>query len=512
MMPLTVQTICAAVGGTVLQSSGAALRDVTTDSRRVPQEALFIPLVGERFDGHAYIEKALEAGAAGCLTAKTPEALLPGKFYIQVPDTRLALKALAAWYRGQFRLPVVQVTGSVGKTTTKEMIAAVLTQKYETLRTEGNLNNDIGAPLTLLRLMPEHEAAVIETGMNHFGEIRYLGEMVRPDIAVITNVGDAHIENLGNTRQGILQAKCEIFENLTPEGVAVLNGDDELLNTVTLPQIILRCGEGEHCEVRVTDIDDRGLEGVACTVTTAKAAYRLETSAPGRHMVYPMAMAAAIGERLGLTAAEIVFLAFEGVELLVERLFLLLEAALLLLQVSAALLDFLFVFGSGFMNFLFRFHEHLALLILAALDGFVDDTRCFGFCASDLTLRDFLAIEHADQKEDKCYNQQSCDEQDVTIPFHCRNTPPVLQIGCVCHEKVMLPPATPMHRANKQIHCLLYRFTSRKSSNYAGKIVSLQENLCKAYKALTTCSRNDRIIMSWKRNSFSVFNLIDTRV
>ena len=267
MMPLTVQTICAAVGGTVLQSSGAAVRDVTTDSRCVPQEALFIPLVGERFDGHAYIEKALEAGAAGCLTAKTPEALLPGKFYIQVPDTRLALKALAAWYRGQFRLPVVQVTGSVGKTTTKEMIAAVLTQKYETLRTEGNLNNDIGAPLTLLRLMPEHEAAVIETGMNHFGEIRYLGEMVRPDIAVITNVGDAHIENLGNTRQGILQAKCEIFENLTPEGVAVLNGDDELLNTVTLPQIILRCGEGEHCEVRVTDIDDRGLEGIACTVT-----------------------------------------------------------------------------------------------------------------------------------------------------------------------------------------------------------------------------------------------------
>lgn len=156
MMPLTVQTICAAVGGTVLQSSGAAVRDVTTDSRRVPQEALFIPLVGERFDGHAYIEKALEAGAAGCLTAKTPETLLPGKFYIQVPDTRLSLKALAAWYRGQFRLPVVQVTGSVGKTTTKEMIAAVLTQKYETLRTEGNLNNDIGAPLTLLRLMPEH--------------------------------------------------------------------------------------------------------------------------------------------------------------------------------------------------------------------------------------------------------------------------------------------------------------------------------------------------------------------
>lgn len=305
MTPLTVGELCDAVGGTVLQSGGAAVTGVTTDSRSVPEGALFIPLVGERFDGHAYIDKALSAGAAGCLTAQAPETLLPGKFYIRVSDTRLALKALAAWYRGQFRLPVVQVTGSVGKTTTKEMIASVLSRRYDTLRTEGNFNNDIGTPLTLLRLMPEHEAAVIETGMNHFGEIRYLGEMVRPDIAVITNVGDAHIENLGNTRQGILQAKCEIFENLTPEGVAVLNGDDELLNTVTLPQIILRCGEGEHCDVRVTDIDDRGLEGMACTVTTEKAAYRLETAAPGRHMVYPMAMAAAIGERLGLTAAEI---------------------------------------------------------------------------------------------------------------------------------------------------------------------------------------------------------------
>ena len=199
----------------------------------------------------------------------------------------------------------MQVTGSAGKTTTKEMIASVLSQRYNTLRTEGNFNNDIGAPLTLLRLMPEHQAAVIETGMNHFGEIRYLGEMVRPDIAVITNVGDAHIENLGNTRQGILRAKCEIFENLTPEGIAVLNGDDELLNTVTLPQTILRCGVGDGCGVRVTDIDDRGLEGVACTVTIEGEHYRLTTSAPGRYMIYPMAMAAAIGRRLGLTGEEI---------------------------------------------------------------------------------------------------------------------------------------------------------------------------------------------------------------
>ena len=305
MTPCTAREICAAVGGTLLQDSGAPVTGVTTDSRAVQPGQLFIPLVGERFDGHAYISKALDGGAAGCLTAAAPETLLPGKLYIQVADTRLALKALASWYRDKFDLPVVQVTGSAGKTTTKEMIASVLSQRYNTLRTEGNFNNDIGAPLTLLRLMPEHQAAVIETGMNHFGEIRYLGEMVRPDIAVITNVGDAHIENLGNTRQGILRAKCEIFENLTPEGIAVLNGDDELLNTVTLPQTILRCGVGDGCGVRVTDIDDRGLEGVACTVTIKGEHYRLTTSAPGRYMIYPMAMAAAIGRRLGLTGEEI---------------------------------------------------------------------------------------------------------------------------------------------------------------------------------------------------------------
>ena len=305
MRPLAAADICRAVGGTFLQTGGGTVTGVTSDSRQIASGDLFIPLVGARFDGHDYMNAALSDGAAGCLCSRVPEALLPGKFYIQVQDTTLALGALAAWYRSLYDIPVVQVTGSAGKTTTKEMIASVLSQRYNTLRTEGNFNNDIGAPLTLLRLMPEHQAAVIETGMNHFGEIRYLGEMVRPDIAVITNVGDAHIENLGNTRQGILRAKCEIFENLAPEGIAVLNGDDALLNTVTLPQTILRCGAGDGCDVRVTDIDDRGLEGVACTVTIEGEHYRLTTSAPGRYMIYPMAMAAAIGRRLGLTGEEI---------------------------------------------------------------------------------------------------------------------------------------------------------------------------------------------------------------
>ena len=305
MEPITVKELLAAVQGELRQrGESESIPGVNTDSRAVKAGELFVPLVGERFDGHDYIGKALAAGAAGCLYAREPEALLPGKLYIRVPDTLLALKSLAAWYRARFRLPVIQVTGSVGKTTTKEMIAAVLGAKFRTLKTEGNFNNEIGTPLTLLRLTREHQAAVIETGMDRAGQIRYLGEMVKPDIAVITNVGDMHIEYLGS-RENILKAKCEIFENLKQDGLAVLNGDDELLNTVTPPQKMLRCGLSEHCDVRVSEVEDLGIGGIRCTVTTEKERCALSIPAPGRHMVYAAAMAAAIGEYLGETKEEI---------------------------------------------------------------------------------------------------------------------------------------------------------------------------------------------------------------
>ena len=305
MTGCTVKELCAAVGGTLLQQSGAVVTQVSTDSRSIPNRALFVPLVGERFDGHDYLDAALERGAAGCLTAKKPAALLKDKFYIQVSDTLEALKALAAWYRAKFDIPMVQVTGSAGKTTTKEMIAAVLSQRFSTLKTQANFNNAIGTPMTLLNLAPEHQAAVIETGMNHFGEIRYLGEMVRPTVAVITNVGDAHIENLGGTRQGILQAKCEIFENLQPGGLAVLNGDDELLSGLALPFETVLCGRHERCGVRVTNVAEHGIEGVTCTVTTGREVYEVAIPSPGAYMIYPAAMAIAIGEHLGLTKAEL---------------------------------------------------------------------------------------------------------------------------------------------------------------------------------------------------------------
>jgi len=301
MLTITASDIAAAVGGK-LYGEGSVV-SVSTDSRHIEANCLFVPLVGERFDGHAYIDSALEKGAAGCLCAQLPETLQEGKFYVAVADTRLALKALASWYRDKFAIPFVQITGSVGKTTTKEMVAAVLSQHFATHATKGNFNNDIGVPLTLFGLEKEHEAAVIESGMNHFGEIRYLGEMVRPDFALISNVGDAHIEFLGS-REGILQAKSEIFEYLKADGVAVLNGDDELLNTLKLPFTTVRCGRGENCDVRVSDVVDNGVKGINCTVKTEKNTYHLHIPALGGHMIYPASMAIAVGERLGMSVEE----------------------------------------------------------------------------------------------------------------------------------------------------------------------------------------------------------------
>ena len=307
MQPMTVTEIAAVVSGVWWNpcEQVPAISAVSTDSRNITPGCLFLPWVGEQFDGHNFIDAALDAGAAGCLCAKLPQDIRPDKFYIKVADTRLALRDMASAYRDKFDIPFVQITGSVGKTTTKEMIAAVLGAKLNVLKTPENFNNDIGTPLTLFGLSPEHQAAVIETGMNHFGEIEYLGAMVRPDIAVISNIGDAHIEYLGS-RGGILKAKCEIFEHLKDDGIAILNGDDALLDTVTLPQRIIRCGQSEHCQVRISDILDHGVNGITCTVTSEKDVYHLNIPAPGEHMAYAASIAVAVGEVLGLSKEEII--------------------------------------------------------------------------------------------------------------------------------------------------------------------------------------------------------------
>ncbi len=310
MEPITLQEILEAVDGKLMgevKDLSLTVEKVDTDSRNIHPGAMFLPLEGERFDGHAFINDALEAGAAGCLFSRERTGYLPGKFYIKVASTQRALRDLARWYKSRFSIPFIGVTGSVGKTTTKDMIAAVLGEHYKVLKTEGNFNNEIGLPLTLLRLNNTHEICVLEMGMDHFGEIDYLSGIVEPDVGVITNIGDAHIENLGS-RENILKAKSEIFNHLKKDGLAVLNGDDELLTTLKGQHDVATvwCGRGDCCEYRASDIDSDGESLIRCKMDTPRNHCSVEIPALGEHMIYPTLTASAVGEHFGLSQEEIV--------------------------------------------------------------------------------------------------------------------------------------------------------------------------------------------------------------
>ncbi len=220
--PMRLQEIARLLDGESI-GDDVAFTTVGTDSRRLPAGALFVALVGPNFDGHDFVAAARERGACGALVGRLVADRLP---QVRVADTRLALGRLAAAWRARFTGPLIALTGSNGKTTLKEMIAAILRVRGPTLATEGNLNNDIGVPLTLLRLNGEHACAVIEMGANHPGEIAYLTELARPDVAVVNNAGPCHLEGFGDVA-GVARAKGEIFQGLGPDGVAVINRDDE---------------------------------------------------------------------------------------------------------------------------------------------------------------------------------------------------------------------------------------------------------------------------------------------
>ena len=309
METILLRELLEAVHGTLLTQDvpmDTPIYRVETDSRTIHPGALFIPLVGERFDGHAYLNQALEDGAAGCLTARSRDSYIPGKFYIKVGNTERALGDLAAWYKGRFRIPVVGVTGSVGKTTTKDMIAAVLSTKYKVLKTEGNFNNNVGMPMTILRLDPTAEICVLEMGMDKPGEIDYLAGLVQPDVGIITNIGDAHIERLGS-RENIFKAKCELLPHVKENGLLILNGDDEWLSTLrgktSVPTVF--CGKGEGMDYRAIPCGGDKLSHINCRMITPNMDREVEIPALGEHMIYPSLIAAAVGEHFGLTPEEI---------------------------------------------------------------------------------------------------------------------------------------------------------------------------------------------------------------
>lgn len=303
MRDMTIFSAARAAGGCVAGcGQDAPLSGGVIDSREAGPGLMFCALPGERADGHEYMRSALEKGAACCLATHVPEGVTGP--VILVDDVRSAMAKIAGACRDRLDIPVVGITGSSGKTTAKEMCAAVLSQKYNTLKTEKNFNNELGVPLTLFRIGPEHGAAVVELGINHFGEMGRLGAMAKPDIAVYTLIGRSHLEALGDL-DGVLRAKGELVEHMPPDGLLIVNGDDEKLAAWRPARRKLTFGLGEGCDVRGVGFAPRGAEGSALTVLAGERRIELFLPAYGRHLAYAALAAAAMGIELGLSDGQI---------------------------------------------------------------------------------------------------------------------------------------------------------------------------------------------------------------
>lgn len=297
MKGLTIRNLVKAVNGKFFgdeKNFDTEVTGVFTDSRKITKGSLFIPIAGERVDGHDFIPQVFESGAACVLSEK--ELCKPEGSYILIDSSLQALKDIAEFYLKNLEVKVVGITGSVGKTSTKEVVASVLSKQFKTLKTDGNFNNEIGLPLTVFRLTGEEDVAVLEMGISDFGEMSRLTKIARPDVAVITNIGLCHLENL-KSRDGILKAKTEIFEGLKPGGIICLNGDDDKLSTVKSykdSEIIFFGTESENT-VCARNIESLGLRGTKCEICTPNGNFNVKIPVPGKHMVYNALAACSVG-------------------------------------------------------------------------------------------------------------------------------------------------------------------------------------------------------------------------
>lgn len=308
MKNLTLRNITRACQGTYHGDESLLDREVagvTIDSRKVEKDFLFVAINGERFNAHQFIPDTIEKGA---LCVVSHEDLGDTDYpYILVEATGQALLDIAKLYRDSFDVKVVGITGSVGKTSTKEMIASVLAQKYNVHKTQGNFNNECGLPLTIFEMNEEHQVSVLEMGINHFGEMRKLSTVASPDICVITNIGVAHLEFL-KTREGIMQEKTQMFQDMKPGGSVVLNGDDPLLSTigpVKGSDPIFYGLDLDKNAVYATDVEPLGLKGTSCTIHLPEGSFSCVVPIPGIHMVSNALAGSAVGSKLGLTTEEI---------------------------------------------------------------------------------------------------------------------------------------------------------------------------------------------------------------
>ena len=298
---------CAFVAGTLgIEIPDAwketVITSVFTDSRAPEPGGLFVALVGDHFNGHAYVLDAFRAGAVAAICSEPIETDLP-VFYVR--DTREAFLALAAGYRGLFQnIPVVGLTGSVGKTTTKEMTAQVLSAKYITAKTQGNLNNEVGMPQTILSFAENIEAAVVEMGMNHAGEISRLSKACRPTLAIITNIGTSHIGNLGS-REAIMRAKLEILDGMEPGSTLILNGDNDLLGAYANDKYhIITFGiENRTADVLADAIHTVG-SGTAFNILYGGDVYEAFIPVPGEHNVANALAAFTAGVQVGVDPSD----------------------------------------------------------------------------------------------------------------------------------------------------------------------------------------------------------------
>ena len=285
---------------------------VAIDSRKVVKDTLFVAIKGARVDGHSFIPQVMEAGALCSLSEQDlGDVDYP---YIRVSSCTEALKDLAEHYRRSLDIKVVGITGSVGKTSTKEMIASVLSEKYNVLKTEGNFNNEIGLPLTVFNIREEHEVAVLEMGISHFGDMKPLAKIARPDVCVITNIGYAHLENLG-TIDGILKEKSSMTDYMNPKGSVIFNGDDDKLKSYTSRdgRTPVYFGLTSSCPFHVENIERKGLKGTYAEFVTPTSRFHAHISFPGDHMIYYALAGVAVGYALGMDNDEIA----RGIEKLV---------------------------------------------------------------------------------------------------------------------------------------------------------------------------------------------------
>jgi len=301
-MRLSLKDIATACNGKIIgQKEDTYIDWVSIDSRAINPSTLFVPIAGERFDGHDYIKNAAQNGAVCALSEKEIDVNIP---LIIVKSTRRALMDLAGYYRRLYDIKVVAITGSAGKTTTKDMIYHVLSRKFKTKKTIGNFNNDIGLPLSIFQLEPEDEVLVLEMGMNHAGEIHELSLTGAPDITVITHIGDAHIENFEN-RTGILHAKLEIVDGLAPDGVVILNGDDPLLTGEIATEKVKAFRVLYPSSKNIIEAEPMGLQKTHCHFNWKEQDIIITVPVPGAHMVMNAFLAVAVGVEMGISADEI---------------------------------------------------------------------------------------------------------------------------------------------------------------------------------------------------------------